>query len=106
MMSGGSSSCAASSAVATTSATSTAIELAHVFDVRTIDWVVAHVRLEPTVEDFVQHRFGCRAQAQREHICVIPGPGATRGLGVGAEGGAYARNLVGCDRGARAGPAA
>ena len=46
------------------------------------------------------------AQAEREHVRVVPAPRARGGRGVGAERRPDARHLVGRDRRARAGPAA
>ena len=46
------------------------------------------------------------AQAERERVGVVPAPRAGGGGGVGAERGAHARDLVGGDRRAGAGPAA
>src|SRR5438105_1772566 len=103
MISGGSSSCSASSRVATMSGAWTVkgvVELADMLDVGLVIGVVAGLRLEPAVEDFRQQRIGGAAQAEREHVCVVPGAGTAGGLGVGAQGSPDARDLVGRDRGA------
>ena len=78
----------------------------HVLDVGPVLGILAGRGLEPAVEDLAQHRLRGRAQAERQDVGVVPGARAASGLGVAAERGAHAGDLVGGDRGAGAGPAA
>ena len=61
---------------------------------------------EPGVEDLGELRLGGRAQAEGEHVRVVPPPRAGGGRGVAAQRRADARDLVRRDRRARPGPAA
>src|SRR4051794_16009968 len=109
MISGGSSSSSASARVATMSGAWTVkgvVELADVFDVGLILRILAGVRLEPAVQDLAEQGLRGAAQAQREHVRVVPCPCAAGRLGIGAQRGADTDHLVGRDRGAGAGPAA
>ena len=83
-----------------------AVDLGHVLDVGLVVGVVAGLGGEPAVEDLAQHGLRGRAQAEREHVRVVPRPRAARGLGVAAQRGPHAAHLVGGDRGAGPGPAA
>ena len=60
---------------------------------------------EPRVEHLVRDLRARQAQAHHEHVRVVPLARAGRGLGVGAQRGAHAGDLVGGDRRAGAGPA-
>ena len=82
------------------------VELGDVLDVGAVVRVVARRGREPAVEDLLEQRLGRRAQAEREHVRVVPGARAARRLGVRAERRPDARDLVGGDRGAGARPAA
>jgi len=75
-------------------------------DVRAIVLLAARLSSKPRVEDLLELRLRSGAQAERERVGVIPAPGARGGGGIGAQGRAHARDLVGGDRGARARPAA
>ena len=63
-------------------------------------------RREPRIEDLLELRGGGGAQAEREHVRVVPAPRARRCRRVGAQRGAHARDLVRRDRCAGARPAA
>ncbi|MFT3855092.1 MAG: hypothetical protein QM733_20510 [Ilumatobacteraceae bacterium] len=58
------------------------------------------------VEQLFCHGRGGEAQAEREHVGVVPAAGAAGRLRVGAQRGAHPGHLVGGDRDAGAGPAA
>ena len=81
------------------------LDLVQVLDVRPVVVVRRRPGGEPGVEDLGEHRLGGGAQREREHVGVVPLAGAGGGLGVAAQRGADAGDLVGGDRGARAGPA-
>ena len=68
-------------------------------DVRPV--VVATAGVEPGVEDLAELGLGRRAQRQREHVGVVPLARAVGRLGVAAQRGADAVDLVGGDRRAR-----
>src|SRR5690242_21762770 len=61
---------------------------------------------KPGVEDLIGDWLSGGAQAEGEDVGMVPDTGAAGGLGVVAEGGADAMNLVSGDGGAGAGPAA
>src|SRR5438045_2837845 len=101
MIRGGSSSPSASARVATMSGAWTVkcvVELADVVDVGPVLGVLAWASLEPAVEDLAEQRLGRAAEADRQHVRVVPRARAARGLGIGAERRADAGHLVGRDR--------
>ena len=62
--------------------------------------------LEPAIEDLAEHRGARGPQRQREHVRVVPPSRAARRLGVRAQRGSDARDLVRGDRRAGTCPAA
>src|SRR3954471_16850384 len=82
------------------------LDLGEVGDVVGVAGVGAGIGLEPGVEDLLQLGARGRAQAEREHVGVVPAPRPRGGLGVAAQRRPHARDLVGGDRRAGAGPAA
>ncbi len=74
-------------------------------DVLAIVALRTRATLEPGVEDLAQSRLRGQSQAERQHVGVIPFPGARGGLRVGAQRRADAGQLVGRDRRAGSGPA-
>src|SRR3954451_14430486 len=83
-----------------------AVQLGEVLDVRAVALLAAWLCGKPGVEDLRQLRLGGRAEAEREHVGVVPAPGARGRLGVDTQRCTYAGDLVCRDRGARARPAA
>src|SRR5436190_5104048 len=81
-------------------------DLVDVADVRYVVSLVARRRREPRVEDLLEKRRARRAQREGEHVRIVPPARAAGRLGVAAQRGAYAVDLVRRDRGAGAGPAA
>src|SRR3954468_14067624 len=82
------------------------LDLGEVGDVVGVAGVGAGIGLEPGVEDLLELGARGRAQAEREHVGVVPAPRPRGGLGVAAQRRPHARDLVGGDRRAGPGPAA
>ncbi len=75
-------------------------------DVGSVLILGAELSGKPRVEDFLQQGLGGGAQAEREHVGVVPAPRARGRDGVGAKRRPHSGHLVGGDRRTGARPAA
>ncbi len=74
-------------------------DLAQMGDVLRVGRIRARPAAEPGVEDLFELGLRGRAEAEREHVGVVPAPRPLGGLSIAAQRGPDARHLVGRDRG-------